>query len=316
MAKRAKIAVSDLHVGAGRVVDGNVLEDFTVDETFSAFLQELVEESQSGHVEMELIIAGDGFEYLQVPHVGEFDPSREYPADSYRSSSASDSAQKTRHMVEGHPLFFQALRAFMSPADPRRWVTIVKGNHDVNLHWRSAQRVLQEAVDATGPRGECLAFEERRVRRERIWVEHGNQQADVVNRFDDFEEPHDPERVGQLAMPVGSRFVMGFFNGVERERYWVDGVKPVTSLIWYLLALDFPFALRALLALFRETPWLAWAHPPWGGMDVDAETALSAVADDEARANSLALQFQDNEAFRKRFLTWVRGGAGSARLVG
>ena len=306
MKRRVKIVLSDLHLGAGRVEDGNVLEDFTVDEAFRDFLRKLRDESEAHGLEIELILAGDTFEFLQVPHVDEYDPTLEYQARAYRSSSATDSVQKARHIVAGHPVAFRALRDWLQPDGPRRKVTIVKGNHDVNLHWRSVRQVLREEVDAVGPRNHCLAFEERRVRRDDIWVEHGNQYTGRLNRFDDFEEPHDPDDSGQLSMPLGSRFVLGFFNGIERERYWIDGLKPVTSLIWYLLTLDLPFALRALVALLREVPSLVWPHPPWGGADLDAEHALGEVTDDPSRVRAIALQYDQNPAFRQRLMEWAQ----------
>jgi len=305
MIGRVKIVVSDLHVGAGRVEDGNVLEDFTVDEAFATFLQELRDESEAQRVEMELIVAGDMFEYLQVPHVDEFDPALRYPPELYLSSSASDSVRKTRFIIAGHPLVFRALKTFINPVEPRRWVTIIKGNHDVNLHWHSVQQMLREAVGATGSHSHCFVFEERRIRRDGIWVEHGNQYTEKANRFDDFEEPHDPKRVGQLVLPLGSRFVINFFNDVERERYWVDGVKPITALIWYMFALDFPFAVHALSALLREIPAFVRGNLSREARSVAGLDALNIITHDLSRVGSLARRFREDNAFRQRFLAWV-----------
>jgi hypothetical protein len=79
-------------------------------------------------------------------------------------------------------------------------------------------------------------------------------------------------------MPVGASFVIDGFNQVEWERPWIDGVKPVTALVWYALAFDLDFALRAIGLLLRALPGIL------------GEALFGA---DEARSRSLAVQLQD-----------------------
>jgi len=251
MAGKVKIIVSDLHLGAGSfdLDEGNLLEDFIVDKAFACFLDEMKKESETEGTDFELIIDGDMMEFLQAPAVDEFEPQRIYPPENYRSSSEEDSAKKVALIIEGHGTFFTALGEFIKPANPQRKVTIIKGNHDVNLYWPAVKERIRQAVYATGEeRAKLLAFEEVCICREGIYVEHGNQYSDKVNRVDNFEKPLDPEREGQLAIPAGSRFVIEFFNQVEWEKWWVDSVKPMTALIWYALAIDFPFAAKTLAA--------------------------------------------------------------------
>ncbi|MBC8262521.1 MAG: hypothetical protein H8E47_00145 [Anaerolineales bacterium] len=251
MAGKFKIVISDLHLGAGFVEQGNALEDFTLDTEFAQFLKNVSEESDAEGMECELILAGDIMEFLQVPSLDEFDPTKAYPSEDYRFSSQEDSLKKVNLIIAGHPVFFAALRDFFNAANPLRRATIIKGNHDVNLHWTAVQDRIREAVGVTGERRGLLAFEERCISREGIYVEHGNQYADKVNCFDNFEEPHDPSDEDQLVLVPGSRFVIDFFNDVERERYWIDGVKPITSLIWYGFAFDFAFAVKALITFLK-----------------------------------------------------------------
>jgi UDP-2,3-diacylglucosamine pyrophosphatase LpxH len=251
VAGKFKIIVSDLHLGAGFAEEGNALEDFTQDAKFAQFLKEAREESDAESMECELILDGDIMEFLQVPSLHEFDPAKAYPPEDYRSSSEEDSIKKVNLIIAGHSVFFAALRDFLNAAHPLRRATIIKGNHDVNLHWMAVQDRIRKAVGATGERRALLTFEERYVSREGIYVEHGNQYAEKVNRFHNFEEPHDPACEDQLVLVPGSRFVIDFFNDVERERYWIDGVKPITSLIWYGFAFDFAFAVKALVGFVK-----------------------------------------------------------------
>jgi UDP-2,3-diacylglucosamine pyrophosphatase LpxH len=266
--EQIKIVISDLHLGAGRVHEGNRLEDFDQDAAWAELLDGLAAESQRRRAPVELILAGDILEFLQVPALPPdepFDPQRAYPGELYAPSDSASSLHKLELIMQGHPRFFEALAAFLSLA-PRRQVCLIKGNHDVNLHWQSVQDALRAALGAEGERSDCLAFAERYISREGIYVEHGNQYLEWVNRWPDFEQPHDAKNPEELYMPAGSRFVYLFFNEVERQHAWIDGVKPITALIWYLLALDFPFAVRALRLLLRLAPTLildslplAWA---------------------------------------------------------
>jgi len=260
MGRKAKVIISDLHLGAGGFDQGNLLEDFCSDDAFVRFLAQLVAESQQQGLEMELIVAGDMFEFLQVPSLTplEYDSTVPYPVELYASTSEADSSRKMGLIVAGHPRFFGALRRFLQASHPRRTLTIIKGNHDVNLHWPAVQDGVRMAIGATGARECCVSFEERRISREGIYVEHGHQYSERVNRFPDFEEPHDPDAPEQLYLPIGSRFVFTLFNDLERQLYWVDGIKPLTALIWYAFALDARLALRALWTLLRRAPSLVW----------------------------------------------------------
>lgn len=149
---KVKIIVSDLHLGAGSfdLDQGNVLEDFIVDETFARFLHKMQEESEEQGTDLELIVNGDMIEFLQVPAMERFDPQKAYPPEDYRSSAEEDAAKKTALVIKGHPMFFAALREFIKPANPQRKVTVVKGNHDVELYWPAVKERVRQAVYATG----------------------------------------------------------------------------------------------------------------------------------------------------------------------
>jgi UDP-2,3-diacylglucosamine pyrophosphatase LpxH len=254
MAGKFKIVVSDLHLGAGFADAGNALEDFTSDKEFAGLLAELCAESAATGQAVELIVNGDAFEMLQTPNLDAFDPTFPYPPQVYVSSSEPDSVRKMELILAGHPRVFEALREFLCQAPHRRSVTFIKGNHDVNLHWRGVQAVIRQALGAYGARAPLLRFAERKVSREGIYVEHGNQYAAVVDRVDDFEEPHDPRHPDQLKLPIGSYFVIHAFNQVEWSRYWIDGVKPITALIWYALAFDVAWAMQAIRILVTSLP--------------------------------------------------------------
>ena len=299
MPGKFKIVVSDLHLSAGRISEGNPLEDFASDSEFAAFVDRIIAESDREGTEVELILNGDAFEMLQVPHVADFDPAAEYPPKQYHSSSEEDSALKMAVIIDGHRPFFDALGRFLRVGPPRRTVTFVKGNHDLNLHWDAVQAAIRDALGAISGRKALVTFEERRISREGIYVEHGNQYAEGVDRVDDMEEPHDHDDPLQLDLPLGSWFVMVVFNKLEREKYWIDGVKPITALIWYAVKFDFGFALRAIARLSGSLPSVLWqglrtTEPP--------ETeAMDEGEQDEPRIEELAERYESDPEFRAQF---------------
>ena len=184
----------------------------------------------------------------------------------------------------------------------------MKGNHDANLHWRAVQDRIRQSIGATGGRSPLLCFEERCVCREGIYVEHGNQYAETVDRLEDMEQPHDHDRPGQLALPLGSWFVMDVFNRVEREKYWIDGVKPITALVWYALAYDFPFAARAIAHLIRALPGIMHRHilaEP--SAQEDPLTELLLALEDPTQVEELAVRYQADASFRAQFNRNVAG---------
>ncbi len=133
MPGKFKVVISDLHLGAGYQRQGNLLEDFDRDQDFAAFLAEIVSVSTHEHSAVELILNGDTFEMLQVPPVARFAPDEVYPPQTYRSFSEVSSLAKMNHIVAGHRTFFDALGRYISAGPPRRTVTFVKGNHDLDL---------------------------------------------------------------------------------------------------------------------------------------------------------------------------------------
>jgi UDP-2,3-diacylglucosamine pyrophosphatase LpxH len=303
MPGKFKIIVSDLHLSAGHVREGNPLEDFDQDVEFAALLDEVAAESDRDGAEVELIVNGDAFEMLQVPHVELYDPSAVYLPQDYHSSSEQDSALKMAIIIASHRPFFAALGRFLRVGPPRRSVTFIKGNHDVNLHWRAVQDLVRQALGATGGRDPLLVFESRRVSREGIYVEHGNQYGEVVDRIEDMEEPHDHDHPGQLAIPPGSWFVMDVFNEVEREKYWIDGIKPITALVFYALLYDFAFAARSIATLAKRLPGIldeiVFDDAPPGVTDPVAD--LVSVAQDPAEVEKVADRYSSDAAFRAEF---------------
>jgi UDP-2,3-diacylglucosamine pyrophosphatase LpxH len=295
-----KIIVSDMHLGAGYGHEGNRLEDFDQDGAFAELVRHLVSESERLGEPMELVFAGDTFEFLQVPALDAreaYEPAREYAAERYAPTDEASSRRKMDLIIQGHPLFFRSLRELLS--SPLCSICFIKGNHDINLHWGQVQALIVAALGADRAPGR-LTFEERCLSRESIYVEHGNQYLEWINRWADFEQPHDSDRPGELYLPAGSRFVYQFLNHLEYQYYWLDGVKPITALIWYLFALDYSSALRALKTLLRLVPSLIWGSLPMGwalSESLQSQEHVSQMLEDVRRMAGLDTSLKERSAF-------------------
>jgi UDP-2,3-diacylglucosamine pyrophosphatase LpxH len=301
LSAKLKIVVSDFHLGAGPPdISVNPLEDFIADEAFAHFLETLRVESDRENKEVELIINGDFFEFLQVPAAAGFDPHQAYPPEAYRASDESSSIKRLDLITAGHPVVFDALSDFIQVETPRRRMTLIKGNHDVNLYWPGVKQRLREALGATGRRASMLLFAERYVSREGIYVEHGHQYAEQINRWDNFDDPRDRQTPEQLRYPAGSRLVIDFFNAIERDRAWADSLKPLTALVWYSLHWDFAFAARMFLTLTRHVPDLGAGI---NGRVSESLIALCQQLGDSAACRQLSERYYSDIDCRRDFHT-------------
>ena len=298
MGHKLKFVVSDLHIGAGhRNNGGNYLEDFTADEMLADFLREMQYESENDQREIELIINGDFLEFLQVPAVENYNPQEFYPASAYLDSSEAASLRRLDIIVEGHPEIFNALSDFLHVKTPQRRITIIKGNHDVNLYWPGVKSRLREVLGASGLRASLLLFAAEFVSREKIYVEHGHQRTETINSYPDFLDPRLPHDLTQLYYPAGSHFVINYLNNIEHERWFVDSIKPMTTLIWYAFRWDFNLAAQIFLNFVRYVSELAASdHEPAAPVE-----ALLQGLESEERRRVMSQRYAKDSAFRRRF---------------
>lgn len=204
-----RIVVSDLHLGAG-----DRLDDFNSDREFAQFVTHYVCTEPT-----ELILAGDTFEFLQVvlPDVPDFEWS---PGAAQRRLNA---------ILDAHPLVLDALVRFIRTDG--MMLTVMVGNHDFELHYRSAKQTLRSRLGllADDPR---LRFCIRYVG-EGIFIEHGNQfeSWNSFVRFDGISQPFELVR-GTLAVKT-------VINPLERSPLpiapYIDNVKPSSAFLWHLL---------------------------------------------------------------------------------
>jgi len=169
-----------------------------------------------------LVIAGDFIDFIGMivaaePHQLETEPSWEERAHGL--GNASDHARiKLRRVLERHEAVFSALGEFLADGHA---LTIVRGNHDLELYWESVQKELADALYrhalASRPSLDRLAFDERVefapwffYRRGVVWIEHGHQYDPfcAIHRPMVPLSPRDPRRIERGLSDVLLRFVV------------------------------------------------------------------------------------------------------------
>lgn len=314
--------VSDLHLGPGWLPSGELdpLEDFSSDDDVARFLATI---GTTGSP-VELVIAGDFLEYCQtLPEIGLASPEDEL------GSSEAESLRRTRVILglepqrsSGHPAVFAALRRFMMEGNS---ITIIVGNHDIDLLW---DRVWALVFDTIYPPGSCgdlrlveYSYVVGRGSQGRVHIEHGHEH-DRANRFgDQMSAPFGFDRAGvqRLKRCWGTLFVDKVYNQLEQERWFIDNVKPILRVVRLGLRNDFLFTATAvgLVVRFLMTSGLP---PLLGGVEAgqelaavepDAEVVAAAIGDPALQA---AVRAQlDDPAARAEFER-VLGGATQAEL--
>ncbi|MCG3208533.1 MAG: hypothetical protein FOGNACKC_02138 [Anaerolineae bacterium] len=300
MGYKLKFVLSDLHIGARNT--GKAASGVSPAARFIDFLHTIRHESEQDDREIELIINGDLFAFLQTPAVDNFDPNAIYPKEAYLDSSAEASIKRLDIIAEFNPDVFNAMSDFLQVENPQRRLTIIKGNHDINLFWPGVKNRLREILGSSGTRASLLRFADEFVSREKIYVEHGHQRAEKMNGYHDSFDPRAASNPTQLHYPAGARFTIDFLNDAKQEWWFVDHIKPVTALIWYAFYWNFDFACQALASFIRHTPSLVVSDLSMAeGTLTTATHSLLHELEDAAARRDLADKYAQSPAFRREF---------------
>jgi UDP-2,3-diacylglucosamine pyrophosphatase LpxH len=293
--------ISDLHLASGREAatgEWHPLEDFQADEAFCAFLDHLT--AEAGGTPAELIIAGDFIDFPQIlPELGLTSPL------SARGTTQAESLERARvalgqrpELASGHPAVFARLRQLLADGHS---VTILVGNHDIDLLWPDVWALLFDAIYPPGAAGtlrrEVFSRTYGSAERGRIYVEHGHER-DPENYFgNQMAEPFGDDGTGTLRLKrcYGTLFVDKVYNLLERDRWFIDNVKPISRVIGLGLKNDLFFTGSALALIIKF--FLTSGAPPkklaavlgaeeetWPVEQRSGADVVAAVEDDELRA--------------------------------
>jgi UDP-2,3-diacylglucosamine pyrophosphatase LpxH len=239
---REVFVISDLHLGGRVAVDGGRgFRMMTEPAALAAFVDGLRRPAAARAGERELVIAGDFVDFLseESETPGVWQPLVTDPARA---------ADLLSGMVAG-PGFadvFEALRGFL---DDGHRLTILLGNHDIELSYPVVRERLAEILGRPPGHGFAFIFdgEGYRVGKNAL-VEHGNRydrfnvvDHDRLRRLRSLQSrgQHADREAVVFEAPVGSRMVAEIMNPLKRTYAFVDLLKPETeAVIPLLLALE------------------------------------------------------------------------------
>lgn len=268
------VIVSDIHLTTAEPVQPKdplwrryKQRDFFIDRAFCGFLSH-IQGKAAGAGPVELILAGDIFDFdgvTQIPGKRDFHVS---PLERLRGLHPEEpkSRVKMQYILQDHPEFFDGLSAFVKGGN--RAVFII-GNHDLELHWPSVQRLVLDALRLTPEEEARVSFSNWfYISGGDTLVEHGNQHDSHSN----CQNPVNPRIRGlkreRIRLPFGcyaNRLMingMGYFNPHSERTFRMTTLEYVKFAFGHLL---------------RKEPLLIWTWF-WGACATVVMTAKETLA--------------------------------------
>jgi UDP-2,3-diacylglucosamine pyrophosphatase LpxH len=305
-AQRVVVAISDLHMGLGKVGNGWAnKEDFRWPNALAGFLERV---GACGKQRVDLVIAGDAFEFWQQPD----GISCKGPTDD-TSCSVDELVRVAGHVASQHGATLRELDRFARKGENA--VYFVPGNHDAGLLVDEVWRALWGPAGPAPRVHRCGREASGRCTTQAAWlsadgdilIEHGHQIGADLNGF-----RHWPSILTgrppalYLEQPWGQYFVQTLFNKQEENYSIIDNLLPESAGIKYRMrAQGFWDSVRDV-ATFLHFNLLTTSLLQKGavlGQD-DAQPVATEKAFDEERARALGADLYirslpKNDALRK-----------------
>lgn len=218
------LVLSDFHLGSGKFLkDGtiNLFEDFDEDEKF----QEFLDHYSTGTYyfsDITVVLNGDIFNLIQMDVGGVYT----------HLITEDDTVDMVERIIEGHPIFFSALKRFLNR--PNKKLVYVIGNHDLAMAFKKAQQKVIEEVDSE------VEFTHQYVKNG-VLVEHGHrfEPINTVPRSKIFIPG--PEGKEIINLPWASLFCIYLMPKLKMIRPYIDKVRPLSLYIKWTIFHDFKF---------------------------------------------------------------------------
>jgi UDP-2,3-diacylglucosamine pyrophosphatase LpxH len=243
--KKIKLVISDCHLSAGLNFesDRNPHEDFFFDDEMVNFFDYFSNGVYGDGCEVELIINGDYFDFLNVPYKGEF----------IEAITEQFALYKLECILAGHQKVIDALKRFVQK--PGKTILYNIGNHDADLFFPKVRERFIREIDPEKkfPSNKVkVNFEDPVINLEGgIQIHHGNQ-FEAVHVFN-YKKTILYEGLPQpvLNIPWGSFYVLKIVNRFKWDRDYVDKVRPIKAMLLWGLLFDTVFTLKfVVLSVF------------------------------------------------------------------
>lgn len=223
---RRIVVISDLHLGAGRLPDGqwDPYEDFRWQDDIRPFFEWLRSKPT------DLVLNGDTFELWQSRTVACVHD------DLDAGCSEAEARVRLAKVLAAHRDVLDLLRRFADRNGNRLF--IVPGNHDAALLFAGVAADVVRAVGARPGRVTVVSSGFWRSERGDVVVFHGHQMDDA-NAFAGWPQPFIEHRdVRYLRRPVGERIVQSFVNEAESRYEVVDNIGSDVAAFGHAVAAD------------------------------------------------------------------------------
>jgi UDP-2,3-diacylglucosamine pyrophosphatase LpxH len=229
------LVLSDFHLGKGKFLENghiNILEDFDEDERFSEFLDHYSTGTYY-FSDVNVVLNGDIFNMIQMDVNGVFT----------HLLTEDNTVQMVNEIVEGHPLFFQAIKKYLSR--PNKKLTYVIGNHDISMVFEKAQKAFMEAV------GGEVEFTHQYISNG-VLVEHGHRFEPINTVPRSKLIVNGPDNTPIINLPWASLFCIYLLPKLKEMRPFIDKVRPLSLYVKWTILHDFKF--------FMYLSWVTLAY--------------------------------------------------------
>jgi UDP-2,3-diacylglucosamine pyrophosphatase LpxH len=242
------LLLSDIHLGSDIVphlrpwaLTSWLLEEPEVDSRLVALLAHYRRERDPARP-WRLIIAGDFLDLVGVSLAAPRDDAVRTPLtpeeERHGLGSAADHVVRKVHAIAArHPRVFRALMQFVADGHS---LVVVRGNHDIELYWRSAQKALVEVIVRHARPGERARLASRIAIRPwfyavegLLYVEHGHEFDAMCSYGDPLSSicARDPRRIRWTPFSVLLRYVARPTRGVSSASHGYAGMAAYAKLL-------------------------------------------------------------------------------------
>jgi UDP-2,3-diacylglucosamine pyrophosphatase LpxH len=218
------LILSDFHLGKGKFLENgqvNIFEDFDEDEKFAEFL-DFYSTGTYYFSDINVVLNGDIFNLIQMDVDGVFT----------HLLTEANIVKMVEEIIEGHPVFFQAIRKFLSR--PNKKMVYVIGNHDIGMCFEKAQERFIEEV------GGDVEFSHQYISHG-VLIEHGHR-FEAINTV-----PRSkliipgPNNTPILNLPWASLFCIYLLPKLKEIRPYIDKIRPLSVYVKRTIFHDFQF---------------------------------------------------------------------------
>ncbi len=269
--------ISDLHLGGVYPEAGQSGRGFRINthvDELTAFV-DAVTSKPTSEPTIELIINGDLVDFLAEREPG---PENWVPF----SPDPAKAAKKMETIAGRDPQFFDALKRLLHKGHT---LTILMGNHDIELGLPQVRATLESILDVSGHHDFRLIYDGEAYIVGDALIEHGNRydafnvvDNDALRRFRSLQSRRQPvPKKYDFPPPAGSRMVASVINPIKEDYGFIDLLKPETgAVVPVLLALEPGY--RKILGTVAKLALAASDHkleepalPSFGG-DISSDT--------------------------------------------